>query len=247
MPEVIQPIYVDEHQLDFYAGEFKVKARYDKVPVNEVGLSITGPKAQLTQQRFPRPAETSEKVRDIYSHLRKKGLLTTFPVQKDNWAVREFGEATVWAQRAVFRAENDGQCAIAVWICGDLAEPEKNCGRLYLLENRGRWNGQGFEVVDSAYSALQFMYGQVQRMLIHPGDPEPPLGGHELQQRISRSFRGIADNPRELVLMMGGKLSEPRKVWTLFAPRFGGRDLDIGGPLFPVTVLAYPIVIAAAH
>jgi hypothetical protein len=66
---LVDYLYVDHRRLDSYVEQIGSPVTYDKVPVWSAGISLTGPKAEGTQQRFARPLTTHERVRMLLDHL----------------------------------------------------------------------------------------------------------------------------------------------------------------------------------
>jgi len=73
--DIQELLYFDQKRLDTYFVQVSSPVTYDKVPVWETGLSITGPTAKGTQARQARPPTTFEKIATVKQHLEKQELV----------------------------------------------------------------------------------------------------------------------------------------------------------------------------
>lgn len=244
VPSPLHVIYTDQEMLNSYATQFGAPVVFDKVSTYAAELTIATPKASATQSRFGRAPTLTEQLGILWKKFEKERMLTQFPIG-NRVDVADFGVVTMTARRAVFGMKSEGN-EVAVWMSvASNDESEKDLGRVYILENRGRTDVQGYEVVDSAYSALRHLMTIVRPKLVVPNQPEPRMGGPEIDDVFEQNMGRYRDKPDDLCRLMGAKVGGIQRIWSLFATRYGGRDLDIAGG-FPMTIFGYPLVIARA-
>jgi len=70
---LVEYLYVDEKRLDTYFEQISSPVTYDKVPMWNAEIGLTGPKAGGAQQRFARPFTTHEKISKLTEYLEDKG------------------------------------------------------------------------------------------------------------------------------------------------------------------------------
>ena len=67
--ELVDYLFVDSRRLDSYIEQIGPPVSYDKVPVWKAEIGLTGPRAEATQQRYPRVLTQHEKVVKLLDHL----------------------------------------------------------------------------------------------------------------------------------------------------------------------------------
>jgi hypothetical protein len=115
---LVEYLYIDEERLNTYFEQISSPVRYDKIPMWNAEISLTGPKAGGAQQRFARPYTTHEKISELTEYLKDEGLVAYGRAStEDN--LERFRIETCQAKR-VFIPPDHGQPpevgALKLWI-----------------------------------------------------------------------------------------------------------------------------------
>jgi hypothetical protein len=135
---LVEYLYVDEKRLDTYFEQISSPVTYDKVPMWNAEIGLTGPKAGGAQQRFARPFTTHEKISKLTEYLEDKGHVE-YGRSSGKKEGTTFRIETCQAKR-VFIPPDRGQPpdvgALNVWIS---AVPRTREELKAILERRGEW------------------------------------------------------------------------------------------------------------
>jgi hypothetical protein len=247
---LLEYLYIDERRLNSYLDQIADPVAYDKVPILNVGLKMTGPEAGATQARFGRQRTSHEKVQSLLDYIEKEDLLidtaaasgaddprgrreTLFEIQKVR-ATRIFVPS---------KSEVEAVPSLTLWFAKrgkwSAERPQNREERLFLIEDFSGRDQLPRHM--TGYSALIMLLHDLRSQLsqsvladeFNLTDPE---------ERFRREF---SQNPTQVLQSLGAKLGGAREITSLYRIRATLADSD-SEPRFIHTTIGYPIVIAAA-
>lgn len=244
-------LYIDKTRVDSYVEQLGAPVAYDKVPVVKVGLSISGPKVEASQERPGRERSAHEKVMMLVNYLEKEKLLfhgrasdaQSFSQCRPGAFRIETGE---FVRAVIPSGQRSTTPAIGLWISVDDEQLIPN--RLLLLEGHRKDEGVDLLMLSPLSALLELSH--LVRETGQPYDEAEVVGPIPGLRRLSPLLDGkalageFAKNPVGFLSRLGASIGVSRRVESLYRIRRTLNDRFSDGRKGFVTI-GYPIFINA--
>ncbi len=254
-------LYIDHTRLDRYFEQISGPVTYDKVSVGSSGISIAGPKADVTQARYPRPYTTHEKIEALTAYLEERRLLMPSPIYGTHW---QGGETNRFVRQrcrsirvAVPRLKVGGDHPTPAFVLWLARCPAQGVGWLCLLEGFGGDDRppEGYRVTQYTLFEALVRFAEdrigcsVLRTISAPetGEYVSEPDDEELSNAAISSWEPFRRNPTAFLSHWGCIVSSPRSVEVFYRVRATHplRPPHSDTTQWTFDVMAYPIWIAA--
>lgn len=212
-------LHTDKARIDSYFEQISDPVKYDKVPVWKVGLKLTGPSAEGSQDRPGRPFTIHEKIDAIVKHLQKEKLLDAEMV-----GAFKLEKRTVTQVFIPIRDEKLGkEGSIRAWISLKSEEPNQQ-NNLILLEDSPVPDDSKWYPSATAYTALLLLrdgieQGSNNKALVSPLKYRIKTGNDPEEK--------FAEDPIGYLEELGGRVGARRDVVSLYRVRIALTKNDL--------------------
>lgn len=240
--EIIEYLFIDEVRLNLYFEQLSSPMAYDKVPIWNAVLGLTGPKAEATQTRPGRAFTMHEKITKFQSYINDNNLVLDYR-PRDAFEPRHLDTSKPFRSERMEARKchiplQDGQSttgALNIWISiqpDDVqpADMRRRTGTLFLIEDfRGK---ERHVKCLSGYSSLMLLTEE-----LRPVIDQTQIEAFRRQDAAREQF---GKNPVDTLADLGAKFGPPRRINAIYRVRATCNETAAEAA---VTTIGYPIIV----